>query len=173
MPHHTATQSQMNCTSKMSKAVLGTNIITCITCSSKPAFIWKDVCLGCWKGQSQKNSKCIYFLKRPKRSKSSGLGNSLMQWKAALHWKTLHICDNDGEKVCVKTVCFHTLFLQTFYRCIWPSFLVLVQSSYSHCTVIFIFFYVYEEKIKLFFFFPFLVQKAKREHIPCNRIFQK
>lgn len=38
---------------KMPKAVLGTSIITCITCSSKPAFIRKDVCLRHWKCQGQ------------------------------------------------------------------------------------------------------------------------
>lgn len=130
----------MNYISKMPKAVLGTNIITCITCSSKLAFIWKDVCLGCWKGQSQKNSKCIYSLKRPKRSKNSGLGNSLRQWKALLHWKTLHICDNDGEKACVKTVCFHTLFLQTFYRC-FCAFDLHFLCLFSQATLIALFFF--------------------------------
>lgn len=132
----------MNYISKMPKAVLGTNIITCITCSSKLAFIWKDVCLGCWKGQSQKNSKCIYSLKRPKRSKNSGLGNSLRQWKALLHWKTLHICDNDGEKACVKTVCFHTLFLQTFYRC-FCAFDLHFLCLFSQATLIALFFFFF------------------------------
>lgn len=68
--------------------------------------------------------------------------------------------------------CFHTQFLQTFYRCAWPSFLVLVQSSYSYCSTFF-FSNMHKERIKLYFSFPFAVQREKREHIHCNRVFQK
>lgn len=126
MQQHSATQSQMHYTSKMPKAVLGTNIITCTTCSSKPAYIWKHACLRHWKSPGQKSSKCIYSPKRPKRCKSSGLGNSLMQCKSYSSLKNIvHLWQRWSKNVlkqCVETHCFCRLSTGAFDLHFWFLF---------------------------------------------------
>lgn len=122
----------------MQKVVLGTNIETCIIWRSLLSYEWmfaSDI----EKVEVRKKVKCIYSSKTP---------TDAIVWGLEHHWSSEKLFFTGKHGTFVTTMgqhilCFHALLLQTFYRCFWPSFLVLAQLSYSH---FFFFFSIYTKR---------------------------